>query len=51
MAKIERTYNLDTVLFSNTNKGMNYPFTPTIKLLLNLPFAFPVPFNPQIRNL
>ena len=45
MAKIERTYNLDTVLFSNTNKGMNYPFTPTIKLLLNLPFAFPVPFN------
>ena len=45
MAKIERTYNPDAVLFGNTNKGMNYPFTPTLNSLLNLPFAFPVPFN------
>ena len=45
MAKIERTYNPDAVLFGNTNKGMNYSFTPTLNSLLNLPFALPVPFN------
>lgn len=35
----------DAVLPSITDKGMNVLFTPTLKLLLNLPFAFPVPFN------
>ena len=41
MAKIERTYNPDAVLFGNTNKGMNYSFTPTLNSLLNLSFALP----------
>lgn len=45
MAKIERTYNPDAVLFGNTNKGMNYSFTPTLNSLLNLPFALPVPLT------
>ena len=35
----------DAVFPSKTDKGMNVLFTPTLKLLLNLPFAFPVPFN------
>lgn len=45
MAKTERTYNPDAVLFGNTNKGMNYSFTPTLNSLFYLPFAFPIPFN------
>lgn len=60
MARIERTYSQekvkqmlklnrelpsDAVFPSKTDKGMNVLFTPTLKLLLNLPFAFPVPFN------
>ena len=35
----------DAVLPSKTDKGMNFLFTPTLKLLLNLPFTLPVPFN------
>jgi len=35
----------DALFPSKTDKGMNVLFTPTLKLLLNLPFAFPVPFN------
>ena len=35
----------DAVLPSKTDKGMNGLFTPTLKLLLNLPFTLPVPFN------
>ena len=45
MLKLNRELPSDAVFPSKTDKGMNVLFTPTLKLLLNLPFAFPVPFN------
>ena len=42
---LQRELPSDAVFPSKTDKGMNDLFTPTLKLLLNLPFAFPVPFN------
>lgn len=41
MAKIERTYNPDAVLFGNTNKGMNYSFTPHSQFIVQSSICLP----------